>query len=62
MHRFHLKDTVTLVSRVGSSAAGGGYEVVRLIPPDESGDPQYRIKSIKENHERVVRESQISRF
>jgi hypothetical protein len=28
--------------------------------PEERGDQQYRIKSVKDEHQRVVRESQIA--
>jgi len=37
----------------------GLYEVVRQLPP-EGPDNQYRVKSVKDNHERVVRESQLA--
>jgi hypothetical protein len=41
-----------------SRAAGGGtYEVVRLMPADESGEVSYRIRSGAT--ERAVRESDI---
>ena len=43
-------------------AAAGEYEIRRLMPaPDnDPGNPCYRIKSIAENHERAVYESEIS--
>jgi hypothetical protein len=37
----------------------GHYCVVRLLPAD-GGDPQYRLKSETDGHERVVRESQLA--
>ncbi len=37
----------------------GKYEIVRHLPP-EGPENQYRIKSVLDNHERVVRESQIA--
>ncbi|MEJ1976740.1 MAG: SDR family oxidoreductase [Acetobacteraceae bacterium] len=37
----------------------GTYTVVRQLPP-EPGDCQYRVKSILDGHERVVRESQLT--
>ena len=37
----------------------GRYEIVRHLPP-EGPENQYRIKSVLDSHERVVRESQIA--
>jgi hypothetical protein len=42
------------------SAAEGTYEVVRQLP-DNGGDLQYRIKSAREPHERVVKERDLER-
>ncbi len=36
----------------------GTYTVVRLLPND-STDREYRVRNIRDGHERVVRESQI---
>ena len=41
-------------------AAEGAYEVVRRLPFGE-GDFQYRIKSAREQHERVVKEQELER-
>ncbi|HVL72040.1 MAG TPA: hypothetical protein VM434_09165 [Beijerinckiaceae bacterium] len=60
-HRFKLRQRVRLV-RLGFSDSrsvdGGVYEVVRLMPSDETGEPSYRIRS--GTSERAVRESEIS--
>ena len=40
------------------TAAAGLYEVVQQLPPC-GGDYQYRIKSPREDHERVVKESEL---
>ncbi|MFC3230104.1 hypothetical protein ACFOGJ_22830 [Marinibaculum pumilum] len=40
-------------------SAEGVYRIVRCLPAD-SGGLQYRIKSPHEQHERVVREDQLS--
>ena len=37
----------------------GLYEIVRHLPP-EGPDNQYRVKSVQDSHERVVRESQLA--
>lgn len=60
MHKYHIAQTVTFSAEAGSLAAKGSYEIIRLLPPDAAGTPQYRIKTIGENHERVVRESQLT--
>ena len=42
------------------TAARGTYPVVRLLPNDGS-DREYRVRSARDGHERVVRESQLRR-
>jgi len=37
-----------------------GYEITQLLPL-EGTEPSYRIKSVNEPHERVVREHEIQR-
>jgi hypothetical protein len=39
-------------------AAEGSYEVIRQLPQDNA-DYQYRIKSAREEHERVVKEHEL---
>ena len=39
-------------------AAKGTYEIVSLVPVS-ANDPQYRIKSVSEKHERVVGQSDL---
>ena len=38
----------------------GTYTIARLLP-SETLEHQYRVKNIRDNHERVVRESQLRR-
>jgi hypothetical protein len=71
-HCYHLKGrTMTHRFRPGQSvrfsrgypyrdAAQGAYEVIRQLPQD-GGDYQYRIKSPREQHERVVKEHELER-
>jgi hypothetical protein len=40
------------------SAAGGDYKVLRELP-ESGGEVQYRIKSGRETHERIVNESDL---
>ena len=42
------------------SAADGDYKIVRSLP-DGGGETQYRIKSMREPHERVVTESELEK-
>ena len=60
-HKFTVGQTVFFTgAMMGRANAGGGYRVVRLLPPD-GGDFQYRIKSAGEAYERVAKESQLER-
>jgi hypothetical protein len=59
-HKFKIRQRVRL-SRVGfsdSRTGGDTYEIVRLLPADQTGEPAYRIKSGM--NERAVRESEIA--
>jgi hypothetical protein len=42
------------------SAADGDYKIIRQLP-DNGGEQQYRIKSVREPHERVVKESDLEK-
>ena len=59
-HKFKIRQMVRLTrsgfsdTRANSSST---YEVVRLMPPDQTGEPSYRIRSGE--MERAVRESEI---
>lgn len=60
-HKFKVGQTVNYTS--GPFGAGGKndvYKVTQLLPA-EGDDFQYRIKAAAEPHERVARESQLSR-
>jgi hypothetical protein len=58
MHKYRVGQSVDLIPSTFRSAASGNYEIVSLRPP-EGGNPQYRIKSKSESHERVVSESDL---
>ena len=61
MHRFKMGQHVRYTPNVFvRDAVAGAYTIVRQLPP--SGEEhQYRIKSVDENFERVVRESELER-
>ncbi len=59
--RFRSGQTVRLCRGFPhKSAAEGEYKVVRQLP-DGGGEVQYRIKSLREPHDRVVKESELER-
>ena len=60
-HKFKIGQLVRLSRPRFSdsrSNTGGVYQVVRLLPADQTGEPAYRIKS--SDGERAVVESEIS--
>jgi len=57
-HQFKVGQTVDLIPSISRFAANGNYQIVGLRPADRE-IPQYRIKSGKEPHERVVAESDL---
>ena len=59
-HRFEVGRVVRARPSQGSAIPPGNYKVVRLLPSDDAArDPQYRVKSVLDGHERVVRESDL---
>ena len=46
--------------RPNESAATGEYKIIRQVP-ESAGEVQYRVKSVREPHERVVNESDLER-
>jgi hypothetical protein len=60
-HGFSIGQSVELVpGKLDGNIPRGTYTVLRLLPNDAS-DREYRVKNIRDGHERVVRESQIRR-
>ena len=60
-HRFKVQQRVRLARTAFSShrtSSADLYEIVRLMPADQTGEPACRIKS--GGTERAVRESEIS--
>jgi len=58
-HKFAVGDRVEfLPGRYDGNVPRGTYTVARLLP-SESAENQYRVKSVRDNHERVVRETQL---
>jgi hypothetical protein len=57
-HRFKLGQMVEIMPTTMRAAVTGQYEIIRLVPCD-SNDPQYRLKSLTEKHERVLSEGEL---
>jgi len=59
-HKFGVNDVVLLKPAVSQNIAGGTYQVTRLLL-ENRGEFEYRIKNLEEPHERVARESELTR-
>jgi hypothetical protein len=55
-HRFRVRQAVALAKVYGVREI---FEVVRLLPEDPSGRPQYRLRAVIGGGERVAREDEI---
>ena len=59
-HKFRVGDVVLPMPAVSQNIAGGTYQVTRLLL-ENRGEFEYRIKNLEEPHERVARESELTR-
>jgi len=57
--KFAVGQNIILKQSALHRAPPDTFEIVRLLP-FERGSPQYRIKSLRDGHERVVTESDIA--
>jgi hypothetical protein len=60
-HKFKIGATVYFHSRSERKMRSGPCQIIGLLPAKD-GKFQYLIKSEYENHERVVKESELSRY
>jgi hypothetical protein len=58
--KFRSGQSVRLGRGLAFRSADGEYKVIRQLP-DNDGELQYRIKSVREPHERVVNESDMEK-
>jgi len=59
-HRFHIGQIVFLKPSRDRNIPGGAYAyIITKKLPERDGEPEYRVKSVNEPHERVVSESQM---
>lgn len=56
--RFRSGQTVRLCQSMQRSGAASVYKIVRALP-EGAGEREYRIKSLSEPYERVVKESEL---
>ena len=56
-HKFKVGDIVAINPAISRFVPDGVFEVIKQLPGN--GEPEYRIKSSKEPHERVARESEL---
>jgi len=57
-HRFYIGQTVFLKPFRDLNIPGGACVITKQLP-ERDGEYEYRVRSINEPHERVVRESQM---
>jgi hypothetical protein len=57
-HKFRIGQLVQLAPAISRNVPGGTYEVTKQLP-ESRGEFEYRIKSVNEPHERIVRESEL---
>jgi hypothetical protein len=59
-HKFKIGETVMLRPAVSRNVPGGAYEVNKQLPHN-GREFEYRIKSSSKPHERIARESELTR-
>jgi len=57
-HKFRIGQLVQVTPAISRNIPGGTYEIVKQLP-ESHGEFEYRVKSINEPHERIVRESAL---
>jgi hypothetical protein len=57
-HKFRIGEIVFLAPALSQNIPGGAYVVTKHLP-EERGEFQYRVRSVHEPQERVVRESEL---
>jgi len=59
-HKFQIGETVYVRPTISRNVPGGAYAVTKQLPHN-GREFEYRIKSASEEHERVVRESELTK-
>ena len=58
-HKFKVGDIVAIRPAISRNVPGGVYEIVKQLPG--SDEPEYRIKGVNEPHQRLARESELTK-
>jgi hypothetical protein len=58
-HRFRLGQTVSLAATIFERVSPDAFKISRLLPI-EHGVAKYRVKSLRDDHERVVEEARLT--
>jgi hypothetical protein len=59
-HKFQIGEIVYLAPAINRNVPGGAYEVTKQLPHN-GREFEYHIKSAIEEHERVARESELTK-
>ena len=59
-HKFRVGQIVQLLRSSSRNLPGGVFKITKQLP-ESAGEYEYRVKSINEPHERVVRESELEK-
>jgi hypothetical protein len=60
IYKFQTGQTVFLDASVSQDIAGGAYIITKKLP-EHNGEFEYRVRSVSEPYERVVRERELSK-
>lgn len=58
-YKFQTGQFVQFTARILKPTAARRYQVVRLMPPENSVN-QYRIRSVEDGHERMAKEGDLA--
>ena len=59
-HKFEVGEIVYVLRAISRNVPGGAYEVTKQLPHN-GREFEYRVKSAGEEHERVMRESELTK-
>jgi hypothetical protein len=59
-HKFQVGESVYVIRAISRNVPGGAYEVTKQLPHN-GREFEYRVKSASEEHERVMRESELTK-
>jgi len=59
-HKFQIGESVTLIPSISRNVSAGIYQVTKQLPHN-GRDFEYHIKSANERHQRVARESELTK-